>query len=251
MQWAVIVAPSLSSCPSRVLLLVRRTRNLGVVVGLVFHAVLALDRTHQFFDFSSVLSRSSCCSCRRRPARGWPSGWVRSAPASRSPDERVPGVVHLVARRGARRRSGCAFAARRHRRPDRRSTIGWMAVAAVHGRDASSRRCGSSHQRPASDPRSALRPHHVAVPRWCPLLVFANGLTPYLELKTGYGWNMYANLRTVDGESNHLVVRRTLPLTDEQADLVRIIATDDPGLAAYEVRDYALTWQQFRIYLVR
>ena len=66
-----------------------------------------------------------------------------------------------------------------------------------------------------------------------PLLVVANGLTPYLEVKTGYGWNMYANLRTVDGDSNHFVdPRAPLPLTDEQADLVRIISTDDPGLAA-------------------
>ena len=68
----------------------------------------------------------------------------------------------------------------------------------------------------------------------------ANGSTPYLELKTAYGWNMYANLRTVDGDSNHFVVRCTLPLTDEQADLVRIISTDDPGLALYADDDYAL-----------
>ena len=74
--------------------------------------------------------------------------------------------------------------------------------------------------------------HHVVF-LLVPLLVVANGLTPYLELKTAYGWNMYANLRTVDGDSNHFVVRSTLPLTDEQADLVRIISTDDPGLTLY------------------
>jgi hypothetical protein len=60
---------------------------------------------------------------------------------------------------------------------------------------------------------------------------------------------MYANLRTVDGDSNHFVVRRTLPLTDEQANLVRIISTDDPVLAEYAERGYALTWTQLRIYL--
>ena len=82
-----------------------------------------------------------------------------------------------------------------------------------------------------------------------PLLVVVNGFTPYLELKSSYGWNMYSNLRTVDGESNHLVVRRTFPLSDIQADLVEIVSTDDPALAVYGDRDYALTWQQFRIYL--
>jgi hypothetical protein len=82
-----------------------------------------------------------------------------------------------------------------------------------------------------------------------PLLVVANGFTPYLEVKTGYGWNMYANLRTVDGDSNHYVVRSTLPLTDEQADLVRIISSDDPALAAYGEQGYALTFTQLRVYL--
>ena len=98
-------------------------------------------------------------------------------------------------------------------------------------------------------PRPAtLRPHH-AVFLLVPLLVVANGLTPYLELKTGFGWNMYANLRTVDGDSNHLIVRRTLPLTDEQADLVEIVDTDDPGLVRYGAHGYALTWTQLRTYL--
>src|SRR2546430_10827189 len=42
-----------------VLLLVRRTRHLGVVVGLVFHRLIALDQSHLFSDFSSVLDRNS------------------------------------------------------------------------------------------------------------------------------------------------------------------------------------------------
>jgi hypothetical protein len=100
---------------------------------------------------------------------------------------------------------------------------------------------------PEPTPRT-LRPHHLVF-LLVPLLVVVNGLTPYLELKTGFGWNMYSNLRTVDGDSNHFLVRRTLPLTDEQGDLVRIISTDDRGLARYAERDYALTWTQLRIYL--
>ena len=38
-----------------VLLVVRRTRYLGVVVALAFHFTLALDLNHQFYDFSSLL----------------------------------------------------------------------------------------------------------------------------------------------------------------------------------------------------
>ena len=69
-----------------------------------------------------------------------------------------------------------------------------------------------------------------------PLLVVANGLTPYLELKTGFGWNMYANLRTADGETNHYLVPRTLPLTDEQDELVVILDSDDPAPATTATR---------------
>ena len=103
-------------------------------------------------------------------------------------------------------------------------------------------------QRPPEPDRRALRVGH-AVFLIVPLLVFVNGLTPYLEVKTGFGWNMYANLRTVDGETNHYVVPRTLPLTDAQAELVEILDTDDPGLRVYIAGDYLLTWQQLRSYL--
>jgi hypothetical protein len=103
-------------------------------------------------------------------------------------------------------------------------------------------------QRRPEPERHVLRVHHIVF-LLVPLLVVANGLTPYLELKTAYGWNMYANLRTVDGDSNHFVIRSTVPLTDEQADLVEIISTDDPGLAGYADNQYALTWTQLRTYL--
>jgi hypothetical protein len=103
-------------------------------------------------------------------------------------------------------------------------------------------------QAPPVPATRALRPHHVLFV-FVPLLVVANGLAPYLELKTGSAWNMYSNLRTVDGESNHLIVRRTLPLTDEQSDLVEILDTSDVGLQRYLDSEHALTWRQLRIYL--
>jgi hypothetical protein len=39
-----------------ILLLVKCTRIIGVVLGLVFHSLIALDRLHLFVDFSSVLA---------------------------------------------------------------------------------------------------------------------------------------------------------------------------------------------------
>ena len=54
-------------------------------------------------------------------------------------------------------------------------------------------------------------------------IVVANGLTPYLELKTALGFNMYANLVTVAGDSNHLVVRRTAHVLPVQDDLLEVV----------------------------
>src|SRR4030095_5482793 len=94
----------------------------------------------------------------------------------------------------------------------------------------------------------ALRVGHVVF-LLLPLVVVANGLTPYFELKTGFGWNMYANLRTVDGDTNHYLVPETVPLTDVQEDLVVILHSDDPALLYYRDNDFSLTWLELRVYL--
>lgn len=80
-------------------------------------------------------------------------------------------------------------------------------------------------------------------------LVFLNGLTPYLELKTAYGWNMYSNLVTVNGDSNHLLIRSTLPLRDGHQDLVTVVASDEPSLQAYADDGYLLPWPSLRTFL--
>ena len=105
--------------------------------------------------------------------------------------------------------------------------------------------------------RGGLGPSHVPM-RMPGALAFvlvagvvANGLTPYLELKTAYGFNMYANLVTVAGESNHLVVRRTLPLTDVQDHLLTVVRTDDEELGRYAEDGYLIPERNLLDYLAR
>jgi hypothetical protein len=76
-----------------------------------------------------------------------------------------------------------------------------------------------------------------------------NGLTPYLELKTGFGFNMYANLVTADGRSNHFLIPRTVPLTDFQRDPYLVLASDDPGLHQYVDSGWAIPEPQLFDYL--
>lgn len=78
-------------------------------------------------------------------------------------------------------------------------------------------------------------------------IAIANGLTPYTETKTAYGFNMYANLRTAEGISNHLLVDRTFPLRREQ--YVEIVETTDSGLDLYRALSYRVAMPQLRRYL--
>ena len=59
------------------------------------------------------------------------------------------------------------------------------------------------------------------------------GLGPWLGVRTGTSWNMYANLVTARGETNAWFAPGTLRLLDEPDDLVRIVASTDPALDPY------------------
>ncbi len=245
LEWTVIGTTAAVELAIPWLLIVRRTRHAGVVIGLAFHALLALDRTHQFFDFSSVLAALFLLFL--PPSSGvWVAERVGSVRARLElADARAPHALHaaLVALPVL---AGAAVALDLLT-PAQALDVGWIPwqVFALVVLGASLR---FLDQRPPAPSTRALRVGHVTF-LLVPLLVVANGLTPYLELKTGFGWNMYANLRTVDGETNHYLVRRTLPLTDAHADLVHVISSDDAGLVRYRDSGHSLTWQQLRSYL--
>jgi hypothetical protein len=244
LQRAVILGTVTVELSIPLLLLLRRTRLVGVVVGLAFHAVLALDRSHQFFDFSSTLVALFVLFL--PPLAGsWVVervGSIRARLALR--DEQLPGRVHL-ALAGVPIVVGVLVVID-GLTAELAVDVGWWpwqlyAVGVIAATVVFVRQHRTSGER-------LLRPHH-ALFALVPVLVVLNGLTPYLELKTGYGWNMYSNLRTVDGESNHLLVRRTFPLTDEQEDVVTILETSSAALGRYAANGYGLTWRQLRTYL--
>lgn len=229
---AVAVAAIELSVP--LLLFLRRTRRVGVVVALVFHFVLALDRTHQFFDFSSVLAVLFLLFLEPDVrSRMWDgvdraSAWVGARWSSGPELARTFcfALVSLVAV------SACG--------PDEWDVVGrlraigvwsWIAVGALM--------IGGVLWALRTGPRPGHARHLLlgSRPSWIlvvPLVAFLNGLTPYLEFKSAYGWNMYANLAVVDGESNHLVIRSGLPLTDVHERLVRVVESTDEQLLYYD-----------------
>lgn len=221
------------------LLLVRRTRNIGVVMGILFHSVIALDQTHLFSDFSSVLV--ALFSLFLPP--GWSSEVVRRW-------RRLPELGKVVIQGAGVGVIAAILVSLWTNRGQRffldgrmwlwlllDAAVIWLVIAYLR-RNARTR---------------LARPLALdGVPRWMlliPTLVMLNGLTPYLELKTTYSWNMYANLRTAGGESNHLLITRTLPLNSSASQLVRILGTNDPVLGTYRDLGYDLPMLSLRAYL--
>lgn len=80
-------------------------------------------------------------------------------------------------------------------------------------------------------------------------LVAFNGLTPWFELKTGYSFTMYSNLRIENGETNHLVIPWSLPLSDAHETVYEVVDSNDSGLLEYRDQGHGLVEQQLEIYL--
>jgi hypothetical protein len=80
-------------------------------------------------------------------------------------------------------------------------------------------------------------------------LMVLNGLSPYLELKSATGFNMYANLSTVAGETNHLIVPQTLEVRGDHSHLATVVSTDSEDLSDYIADELSLPIANLRNYL--
>jgi hypothetical protein len=219
-----------------------RTRRIGLVLAVGFHWLLAMDLAQHFWDFSAVLFAGFLLFLdeeQGRRLRRWTT-WIAHR---RGPGGLVEvalsltaAAVVLLAVLPASRPADVLLIVLGH--------LAWWGygtlVVLVVLRLAVSPHCAGAGSGALRVPAPVLY--------LVPVLVLCNGLTPYLELKTGFGWNMYSNLRTVDGESNHVLVRATLDLTGAQGDQVRILASSDAEVARLARSDYVLAYSEFREY---
>lgn len=82
------------------------------------------------------------------------------------------------------------------------------------------------------------------------ILFFLNGTLPYLGLKTRSSFDMYSNLRVEGGISNHLIVKKPLDLLGYTSTLVKIIDSSDNFLIEeYKNKNLVLTYFEFWRYL--
>lgn len=79
-----------------------------------------------------------------------------------------------------------------------------------------------------------------------PLVVFINGLMPYLGIKTSSSYAMFSNLVT-EGTSNHLIIPKgALQILDYQDDLVRIVEANQPPFAEFVLAGMPLPYLELR-----
>lgn len=244
-RWAVLVGTAAVEASVPVLLLVHRTRPYGVLVAVVFHAMLALDLDVQFVNFSSVLTPLFLLFLPPRFATGLIAVVTRRWDALHRrigvrPDlsARVVAVLVGVVAAGGELRVFDAKVV------NRLGYVVWQpfVVTLIVGVAVYVwRHQGGDAVQPIGRP--------VAWMALVPVLVVAVGLMPYLEIRTASSWNMYANLRTVGGDSNHFLVRSTWPLTDQQSAPITVLETDHPGLQKWADDDYAFAPQTLAYYL--
>lgn len=232
--WATAWGSALIELSVPFLLVFKRTRALGAMLAIVFHGVISLDLGQHFYDFTAVLLPLLALFLGDVFFERFESVPSRLRPLSR----KVLGGLVVFIGASVTLSSTTALTQATYQWLAKGSFIWWIAyLAMVVWAAAGAREPMGLEWR--------VGPVAVALAA----LVVLNGLTPYLELRTAFSWNMYSNLVTVDGESNHLIVRRTWPLRDGHKDMVTIVASSDDGLMEYPNHGYLLPWPTFLTYL--
>jgi hypothetical protein len=232
--WAPILGTALIELSIPWLLIASRTRTIGVVLALVFHGVVSLNLIQAFYSFTGLLIPLVVLFLSGEELRAT-ERWVRKDAV------RVwallAGVVGLIGflpagnlTINAVRFGGYALWV---------PFLLWIVVTVV--------RVSRVRSAPDEDQLRLKTASGIALVA----IVAAIGAFPYLEVRTATSWNMYANLETVAGSSNHYLIRSTLALTDHQERLVIVHDTDDPGLQWYPVLGYAPIERHFLDYLAR
>jgi hypothetical protein len=205
----------------------RATRTLGVLVGLLFHTVLAFSSYNPFYDFSSMLIAAY---------------FLFLPPSFTHQLMRIKNSIVTRAQRLTETFSFKKIVAAfvivlvallllflLNKILDTQRTVNlyffWTAYCIL---------CVAVVLNYLLYKRKVENDSLFAVPHWSfaifITIVFLNGICPYIGLKTENSFAMFSNLRTEGGESNHFLVPVSAQIFDFQRHAVIIHASTDPGL---------------------
>lgn len=75
------------------------------------------------------------------------------------------------------------------------------------------------------------------------LVFFLNGLSPYVGFKTGQTISMFSNITTEGGQSNHLIMPN-IPLFEHQSRIATVVETDHPAFVQLNAQGYQMVEYQ-------
>lgn len=78
------------------------------------------------------------------------------------------------------------------------------------------------------------------------VLLLINGFGPYFGLRTQTSFSMFSNLHTENGESNHLIMPSGIQLTNWQYDLVEIVDSNEPDLIWAHNNSFLVVYLELR-----
>lgn len=235
------------------LLCFRTTRNAGILLGLFFHCVLSYSSYNAFYDFSSMvfavyflftapelslrivdhLKRLKTSIVRMASPREFGFGKLLLRAALFIVGM---GVIYFLTKKLNDPRSIHLY-------------FFWTLYSLLYfyifiNNQFFSRR--TSQQVPRVANRFSILHWSLLI---VPVMVFLNGTSPYLGLKTENSYAMFSNLKTEAGESNHYIIPASAQVFDYQEDVVDIVSSSDPNLQKLANTNLSMVWFEFTNYL--
>jgi hypothetical protein len=230
----------------------KRTRNLGVVIGLVFHCILSYSSHNAFYDFSSMAFAAyflfiapgfsnMLLGLRRKISNQFMNISTQKYSFKKLVFLMSLCIITMVV----------IFAITK--KLDVRSYylyIFWTGYSLVYI-------ClfvwfmlsKSIEAENKTAPFSFSIPHlSFAI---LPVVVFLNGLSPYLGLKTENSYAMFSNLRTEGNISNHYIMPTSFQIFDFQKDMVEIVSSSDPRLQLLANENKLMVFFSFKNYVAQ
>lgn len=229
-----------------VMLYFKSTRNIAILTGLLFHLVLSYSSYNAFFDFTSMVMAAyflfthqefnRCADQWRKNSRQR----IKSLFNSYSVSKLVVVCVAVVALLGL-----IALLNKRLRTFEEFHLHFFWTLYAVVLTYVIVRFLFIKRR---TDEANAF----VFRSKWfivLPVIVFLNGASPYLGLKTENSYSMFSNLRTEGGETNHYLVPASVQIFDYQANLVEIVSSTDESLQRLVEANELMVLFEFKRYL--
>lgn len=229
----------------------RITRNWGVLIGLLFHGLLGFNPLNGFYDFSSMIFAMYFLFAGPQLVRNIPIFWnsLKSKKFFSKVNFEIFSYKRLLAIIAFLIVGFLALNILTKVMLNFHLFFFWMGYSLVviflfirSMLEKSSRRIYESFCSFTSRHWSLL---------FIPFIVFLNGLSPYLGLKTESSFAMFANLRTESGVSNHYIMPASMQVFDYQKEMVEFVRSSDKYLNRLAESDQVMNYLKFKDYVIR